>query len=164
MSSIQAFSLPADALLQRYVASGAYTDCFVVSVEGQISLAHFMAAFYTTPVFKVERFLLARLMNFPSTDKDAQLLAFGQITQFSAWHIESRLPNQVILAAGRTRSWLMVAPMPDTATTTLFFGSAVVQRKRGGLGWLFNTLLGFHKLYSRVLLASAVSRLAYRNA
>ena len=56
----------------------------------------------------------------------------------------------------------MVAPQsPHSAeVTTLFFGSAVLPRRRGGLGWQFSALLAFHKLYSRVLLGSAARRLA----
>jgi len=63
----------------------------------------------------------------------------------------------------RTRSWLMVEP--GAASTRLYFGSGIVPRvdrrtgeKRMGPG--FRALLGFHKLYSRALLATACARLA----
>jgi hypothetical protein len=50
----------------------------------------------------------------------------------------------------------------------LYFGSAVVplRRKSGepALGFTFSALLGFHKLYSRVLLSTARSRLAARHS
>jgi len=158
MPSIRAASLPGEALLASYSASGAYTDCYVVSVPGQASLAQFMAAFYTTRIFKLERWLLERFLRLPSSDKEAQLLAQGQVERFAAWHVEARASNQALLAAGRTRSWLMVAPAGSGSDTTLFFGSAVVQRKGGGLGWQFSALLGFHKLYSRMLLGAAARR------
>jgi hypothetical protein len=62
----------------------------------------------------------------------------------------------------RTRSWLMVEPLE--AGTRLYFGSVVVPvRDASGrleLGSPYSALLGFHKLYSRILLASARSRLA----
>ena len=161
MLTAQAISLPTDAHLQSYVTSGAYTDCYVVTLPRQASLAEFMSAFYTTPIFKLERWLLARFLHFPSTDREAQLLGQGELNRFSAWHVESRLSSQVVLAAGRTRSWLMAAHSPaNSGATALYFGSAVVQRRRGGLGWQFNALLGFHKLYSRALLSSAAKRLA----
>lgn len=160
MPKVQTAELPAGALIEPYSASGAYTDCYMSSVASQASLAEFMVAFYTTPIFKLERWLLARVLRFPSTDQEAQLLAQGHVNRFSAWHVESRQPDQVILAAGRTRSWLMVSQGPaGCGATTLFFGSAVVPRKNGGLGWQFDTSLLFHKLYSRVLLASAARRL-----
>ena len=158
MSSVQVAALPVGALLERYSATGAYTDCYEVAVPGHASLAEFMAAFYTTPVFKVERWLLAHLARYPSTDEQALSLAKGQLTHFAAWQVEARESGQAILAAGRTRSWLMVRPAKGGATS-LFFGSAVVPRRRGGLGWSFGVLLGFHRLYSRVLLASAARRL-----
>ena len=160
MLSVHVSSLPPDALLQSYVASGAYTDCYVVAFPGQVSLAEFIAAFYTSRVFRLERWLLARFLHFPSTDDQAQLLGQGKLTRFAAWHVESKQSNQVIMAAGRTRSWLMASALPASSqATALYFGSAVVHRKRGGLGWQFNVLLGFHKVYSRALLASAAKRL-----
>ena len=161
MSSVQTSRLPAGAFLAHYSASGAYTDCYTATVEGRVSLGEFMAAFYTTPVFKLERWLLARLLRLPSTDREAMSLAQGELTRFSAWSVESRDADQALLAAGRTRSWFMVPPPPAASgATVLFFGSAIVPRERGGLGWPFNALLAFHKLYSRILLASAIRRLA----
>jgi hypothetical protein len=165
MPSVQITPLPPGALLERYSTSGAYTDCYVATVPGITSLAEFMAAFYTTPVFKLERWLLARFLRYPSSDHEAEQLAQGTVAQFSAWHVESRESDQAILAAGRTRSWLMATQQSaGSGTTNLFFGSAVVQRRRGGLGWQFGALLGFHKLYSRILLASAVHRLVQAKA
>jgi hypothetical protein len=161
MSSIQVAPLPAGAFLERYRAAGDYTDCYTVAFSGSASLSEYMAAFYTTPVFKLERRLLSIFLRFPSTDQEAKLLAQGEVNSFSAWRVESREARQAILAAGRTRSWLMVSPhAAGSQTTNLFFGSAVLQRRRGGLGWAFSALLGFHKLYSRILLASAVRRLS----
>jgi len=162
MSTVEVASLPSGALLEAYTRTDAYTDCYSVKLPRAASLAEFIAAFYTTPVFKLERWLLGQFAGFPSTDAEAQLLAQGQVSRFAAWEVEAREPNQAVLAAGRTRSWLMVVPRDEgpEARTTLFFGSAVVPRKRGGLGWQFSALLGFHKLYSRILLDAAVRRLA----
>lgn len=160
MKNVYTSKLPAGALLAKYAASGAYTDCYAATLPSQASLADFMAAFYTTPIFKLERWLLARVLRLPSTDQEAQLLSQDKISRFSAWSVEARQPDQIILAAGRTRSWLMVSGVPGSAgATTLFFGSAVVPLRNGGLGWPFDVLLLFHKLYSRLLLASAVWRL-----
>lgn len=161
MSSVQVTQLPAGALLERYSASGDYTDCYVANVPGSASLAEFMSAFYKMPIFKLERWLLARFLSYPSTDHEVHLLAQGELTRFAAWNVESCESNQTILAAGRTRSWLMASQVPArSGTTALYFGSAVVQRRRGGLGWQFSALLDFHKLYSRILLASAIRALA----
>lgn len=162
MATLRTATLPVGALLQAYAGSGGYTDCYAVDVARATSLAEFMAAFYATPVFKLERWMLALALRRPSTDSDVLALAHGRSNSFAAWHVEGRDATQALLAAGRTRSWLMVAPHAgaSAAGTTLYFGSAVVPRKQGGMGWAFTALLGFHKLYSRVLLRSAVRRLA----
>jgi hypothetical protein len=156
MLSVRSAPLPPDALLASYSSSGAYTDCYSVQLDRPASLGDFMAAFYTTGIFKLERWLLTS--RFPSSDKEAESLARGEVTRFCAWHVEDRRADQAVLAAGRTRSWLMVAPSGES--TTLFFGSAIVPRRRGGLGWQFTILMGFHKLYSRILLRAAARRLA----
>ena len=154
-------------MLQRYAAAGAYTDCYAIDVPGQISHAEFVEAFYTTTVFKLERLILRYLASRPSTDAQASELARGELSSFAAWSAEARSPNQLLLCdfTGRTRSWLMVAtPSDATRGTRLFFGSAVVPvRSKTGqprLGAAFTSLLGFHKLYSRVLLWAAASHLS----
>jgi hypothetical protein len=159
MTEVQIAPLPAGALLEAYARAGTYTDCFCVRVERQVTLADFMSAFYTTPVFKLERWLLAR-GGMPSSDAEAVALAEGRLDRFAAWTVEAREPMQAVLAAGRTRSWLTARPDSDAPTRTLlYFGSAVVPRRRGGMGWPFRALLGFHKLYSRILLGAAARRL-----
>lgn len=148
--------LPQDALLQRYRAHGAYTDCFAIDVPGQVGHDAFVEAFYTTAVFKLERLLLALFAARPSRDTEARELASGQRQQFAAWSVEGRAPGQLLMCdyAGSTRSWLMAAPAGQG--TRLYFGSAVVRSRQGGV---FRALLGFHKLYSRILLRAAASRL-----
>ena len=164
--------LPPKALLQVCRAEGAYTDCYACEVSGQVSHAAFVEAFYTTPLFKLERTLLRWLARRPATDADARLLAEGIAEHFSAWRVAARAPDQLLLAdfTGRTQSWLMVEPaevVGGQAGTRLYFGSAVVPlRPRSGdpgkgsgrMGFGFHALLGFHRLYSRWLLSAARSR------
>lgn len=164
MARITACELPEDALLARYRANGAYTDCYSTSVPNRVAHARYVEAFYTTPLFKVERLLLKWFAGRPSTDAEAQRLAAGEIATFAAWSVEARQDDQLLLCdvTGRTRSWLMSTPDPTapTPTTTLYFGSAVVpQKPHGPMGAGFRALLGFHHLYSRALLRSAVMRL-----
>jgi len=167
MTSIQACELPDDALLRRYLSGGAYTDCYVTEVARVISHSEYVEAFYTTAVFKLERLLLSWFVARPSTDGQAKELALGKRTSFAAWSVEAREPDQLLLSdfQGRTRSWLMCVPASNNQATRLFFGSAVVpvvDRRMGEarMGSAFRALLGFHKLYSRVLLRAAVTRLA----
>lgn len=164
MLNVRTAKLPSGALLERYAGSGAYTDCFMITHDDNASLSEFISAFYSTPIFKLERWILARMLGLASTDQEAQLLAHGTLDRFSAWSVEARQPDQVLLASGRTRSWLMVSAQPSSRGTTLFFGSAIVPRDRAGLGWTFTSLLSFHQLYSRVLLASAAMRMRKRRA
>lgn len=163
---IKACPIPEGALLNTYLKTGTYIDCYVTSVAESESFARYVAAFYTTRVFKMERFILKFAISKPSTDEQATQLGDGSIDSFAAWKVEARNENQLLLCdiQGRTRSWLMVVPEQNSAGTRLYFGSAVVPIKhpRTGkftLGVGFKALLGFHRLYSKVLLAAAKSQL-----
>jgi hypothetical protein len=166
MASVQRCELHEDALLYRYLREGGYTDCYVSDVAQSVDHADYVEAFYTSWVFKLERVVLAWLVERPSTDAQARALARAERTSFAAWSVEAREENQLLMCdfQGRTRSWLMSVPAENGASTRLFFGSAVVpvvDRRSGQrkMGLTFRALLGFHKVYSRVLLAAAVNRL-----
>lgn len=167
-SAITKCELPKDALLRRYQGGRAYADCYVTEIARPVTHAEYVAAFYTTPLFKLERLILAWLVDRPSTDAQAAALAAGALDAFAAWTVEARADDQLLLSdfRGRTRSWLKVDAIQfgGAPGTRLYFGSAVVpvtDRKSGqetpGIG--FRVLLGFHKLYSRALLLAARSRL-----
>jgi hypothetical protein len=126
-----------------------------------------VAAFYTTWLFRLERWILRLAVARPSTDEEAHQLARGEREAFAAWSVEARAPGQLLMCdfTGRTRSWLMVAPIAGTTGTRLCFGSVVVpvrDPKTGemGLGPVHGPLIGFHQLYSRLLLGAAARRLA----
>ena len=164
MQSITASSLPKHSLLARYSGDQGYTDCLVTDVAGSVSHAQYVEAFYTGTVFKIERLLLAWLASRPSTDAQAKALAMGTLDTFSAWRVEERTADQLLMRdfSRRTRSWFMTMPLDHG--TRLYFGSAVVplagKSGRPRMGFGFTALLGFHKLYSPVLLGSARARLA----
>lgn len=162
MNKVRQTTLPSDSLLASFAASDAYTDCYSVELPGQVSLADFLLAFYSTPIFKLERWILARALGAESSEDDVRRLASGESTRFAAWRVDMRRDDQIVLASGRTRSWLMVVPQSATAgkSTELYFGSAVLPLQRGGLGWQFRALLGFHRLYSRLLLGLATRPLS----
>ncbi|MDY6948571.1 MAG: hypothetical protein SXG53_22950 [Pseudomonadota bacterium] len=164
-TSIRTAELPSSALLRKYRHAGAYTDCYYVEVPGSSSLPRYVEAFYTTTVFKLERWLLTRFVAKPSSDLDARRVAHAEADSFAAWSVEERAPDQLLMCdfVERTRSWFMVEPMQG-GSTRLYFGTAVVPvRNRSGelaLGAAYVSLMGFHKLYSRILLRAARSRLA----
>jgi len=166
--SVRPCEIPQASLLRKYQGPEGYADCYVVEVAGSVSHAAYVEAFYTTTLFKVERTLLGWFASRPSTDFQARQLADGSSDAFAAWRVEGRAPDQLLLAdvSGQTRSWLMVVPIEGAAAarTRLHFGSAVVagvdSTGKRTMGPVFRALLGFHKLYSRMLLASARSRVA----
>jgi len=169
MSAIQPGELPQEALLNKYKQEGAYTDCYFMDVHHPISHAEYVEAFYTTAVFKVERLILSFIASKPSSDLQAKQLASGEVTNFSAWNVEGRTANQLLLCdfLGRTRSWLMsvITEGNSSTTTRLYFGSAVVPKKnsasgRVSFGFAFHALNGFHHLYTRTLMRSALSQLS----
>lgn len=167
MSAVHAHDLPADALLAALRAEGAYTDCYAIEVPGVVTLSEFVTAFYTTPLFKAERWILAVTMRRPSTDAEAASVARGERANFAAWSIGGRTNDQLLMRdfAGRTCSWFKVEPLGPTAGagTRLLFGSAVIPQhdSRTGaprMGAAFSLLLPFHRLYSVLLLAAARRR------
>jgi hypothetical protein len=148
---IEKSALPAASLLQKYVQSGAYTDCYSTKISTEVSLSDFVTAFYTTWLFKLERFILRVLVSKPSTDEEVSLLVSGNSDKFAAWYVEDRAEGQLLMCDFRdqTRSWFMVAP------GRIYFGSAVIPAQKSS----YRLLLSFHRLYSRALLAAAKSRL-----
>lgn len=161
--SIRTCPLPQGSLLSRY-AAGAYTDCYATELPTSVTQAEFVQAFCTGAAFRIERLLIRLFLGRPSTDAQVRRLAAGEADEFAAWRVEGRTADELLLCdiAGRTRSWLMAAP--HGTGTRLHFGSAVVptrDRATGAarMGFVFRALLGFHQLYSRVLLGAARRRL-----
>lgn len=170
MTSIHACELPDVALLRKYAGARTHTDCYATDIARAVSQSDYVEAFYTTRVFKLERWLLRWLASRPSTDAEAKQLASGKRSAFAAWTVEEQTAHQLLMCdiTGRTRSWLMVASVDNgqhPSGTRLYFGSAVVAvtDERSGkstLGFTYRALLGFHKLYSRILLHAASARVA----
>ncbi len=165
MATVRKLELPEHALLQRYHLSGAYTDCYCIDSNKQVSQRDYVIAFYTTWLFRIERIILKWLASKPSSDDDARGLADSEQEAFAAWTTEARSENQLLMCdfRSRTRSWFMTEPVGDG--TRLYFGSAVVPTAMSSanepeLEKGFSLLLGFHKLYSRALLSAARSRLS----
>lgn len=148
MTLIMERDLPETALLQRYATDPAcYTDCLARDEKGQIDLPTYVTAFYSTWLFKLERGLLG-LLGKSATDAQARDMAEGHTSTFSAWTVEARNGQQLLMCdmGGATRSWFMVAPEGDK--TRLYFGSAVTKKD----SWVVKLLMPFHNMYARALL------------
>lgn len=162
-ASVVAAPLPETALLRRFAESGEYTDCFSTQVPALVSLPEFVAAFYTTRLFRAERFVLRWLASLPSSDGEALQLANGDRDAFAAWTVEDRSDDQLLLIDVRrqTGSWFL-CEVVETGSQ-LYFGSVVFKRRKTAAGselhWSYRSLLGAHRLYSRALLSAARSRL-----
>ncbi len=115
MFSIAKCPAPANTMLDKYSKNGAYTDCYSTEISMRILFPEFIFAFYTTPLFKLERFILKWTVSKPSTDIQARQLADGVSMEFAAWHVEARSENEILMCdfLRRTRSWLMVVPVDD---------------------------------------------------
>jgi hypothetical protein len=170
MFSITHEPVPDDALLRTFRGGthperwGGYADCYAVGVDRSVSLAEFVFAFYTAPLFRIERGLLQLLINAPSSRSDARAVADGTADKFAAWYVGQRTATQLLMCDRyeRTRSWFRVVPRGGGGTD-LQFGSAVAARR--GLSEIpqrpaaFKVLLSFHVLYSQALLRAAKANL-----
>lgn len=155
----RAVEVPRDALLHTYVAQdGTYTDCFEVMHPLKADLPEFIAAFYTTWLFRLERAVLTLTLR--RRIRDSDVAALGQGAEgFAAWTVEARADGQILLCdlSGATRSWLAVAPK-DGGVTRLLFGSAVVAQGGDLPAWVRATV-PLHRFYSRALLRLAERKL-----
>jgi hypothetical protein len=167
MFSIARETLPEDALLKTHRGGvhperwGRYGDCFSVTVDRAASLADFVFAFYTSPLFRIERLMLRALVRAPSSDSDVRRLADGSAATFAAWYVGERTATQLLMCDRyeRTRSWFRVVPL-DGGRTLLQFGSAVAAARDARAGAAapsggFRLLLRFHVAYSQALLHAA---------
>jgi hypothetical protein len=170
LAAISRESVPEDALLRTFRGGahperwGRYADCFAVGVDRNVTLTQFVFAFYTSPLFGIERALLRLLINAPSSRADARAIADGTSDKFAAWYVGQRTATQLLMCDRyeRTRSWFRVEP--ESGGTRLLFGSALAAkrgeridapRRRAG----FSVLLWFHVLYSQALLRAAKANL-----
>lgn len=154
MARIESTSLPADSLLAQHRGADCYRDAFRTEVTHPVSLTAFIAAFYASPAFSPERKLLY-LIGKGASRAEIAALAEGRSESFAAWSVEARSETAILLRdfQNRTCSWLMAEPKGES--TVLWFGSGVRHPK----GLAFRALVGFHRWYSRVLLAGAVRSL-----
>jgi hypothetical protein len=163
MFSITRDTLPEDSLLRTYRGAihperwGKHGDCFSVGVDGAVSLPDFVIAFYTSPLFRIERLILGVLAGAPSKDSDAHALMSGSGTTFAIWYTGKRTATQLLMCDRyeRTRSWFRVVTL-NGDRTLLQFGSAVAaapdQVSSGAPSATFRLLLPFHVWYSQALL------------
>ena len=112
MRPIRQVTLPADSLLKAFRGGGHpelwqdHGDCFTVLVDVAVTSPEFVAAFYTSPLFKLERLALRFLAGAPSSDAEVAALASGSRDTFAVWIVGERPATQLLVCDryGRTRS------------------------------------------------------------
>jgi hypothetical protein len=142
-----------------------YHDCFRICVRGRVPLQQFVVAFYTSWLFRFERAVPRILLAIPSSDADVYALAQGTHDTFAAWYVGGAHTDRATHVRSLRAHALMFLVGPDgDGGTELCFGSAVVgQRRANGsfvMSPLSRALLGFHELYSQLLLQAAARSLA----
>ncbi|WP_421849510.1 hypothetical protein [Oricola sp.] len=164
MSIIQVAPLPVGSFLGPYAQDAAnYVDCYRTTVPGHIDLARFVATFFDSWIFRLERRLLAAFGQTGTSQGDVQALADGRSGGFAGWRVERRSDTQLLMSVRHDtiRTWLCIEPHPgDASRTDLYFGSAVVAVAAGPHGTkrrrrLATLLIPVHRLYSRILLRAA---------
>jgi len=153
----RACDVPRDGLLAPYARDAeTYTDCFEAMSVHEVDLAAFIRAFYTTGLFRMERAVLSVFLRRWISDAQVADLAQGAAS-FAVWTVEGRGAREIVLsdARGLTRSYLAVSPKAG-GVTRLVFGSAVVGPQGRGM----RALMPLHRLYSKLLLRTAVWRIA----
>lgn len=165
---VQPIPVPGDSLLAALQAERAgFADAYALRLPRRVGLADFLEAFYTSALFRKERWLLAR-WGYPSLDTQARALAQGEATRFSAWNLHARRDGELLMldAHESTGSWFRAQALGDGGTQ-LCFGSVVFARRfaadgRPRFGLLFHLLLPLHRLYSGALLRAAARGLGRR--
>ncbi|MGB0960250.1 MAG: hypothetical protein ACPGVK_08370, partial [Halocynthiibacter sp.] len=103
------------------------------------------------------------------SDRDLLHLASGDGDQFAMWRVEARTDCQILMRVGESpiRTWLMLdeqTAREEEGRLRLYFGSSVLPKGHDGegrpkVGAIYDVFSGFHKLYSKVLLWSAMHKL-----
>lgn len=157
---IAACDPPADSLIQPYRDADEYTDCFTCSVATAVTLPAYIKAFYGSRVFWTERQGLKLLLGKPGSREDIAALSEGSADTFSAWTVEAREADQILLKdfQGNTLSWLRVTPVEGGSA--LYLGTVIIKKavSKDGEKQLkpgFSALMGFHNAYSKALLKAA---------
>ncbi|KAK9711516.1 hypothetical protein K7432_007776 [Basidiobolus ranarum] len=188
-------SVPSWSLLQTLKSPSGdgdqiYRDCFSIRVpKSQLSLptspadqeallVKYVGAFYTSPVFKLERFLINLFSKSspetqPETDQDILSKEFqlGDTVASNSYTVTTRDPNQMELKFSLQKgvidgsSWLAIEePQAHEGAYTFWFGTAIypADKELPDFDSRFksnNMEVRFHKIYSRVLIDMAVKKL-----
>ena len=167
MLSIEKCEVIPNTLVASFLEKG-YADSYRTEVDGHISMEDYVYKFYTSPLFKLERFILTWTVRKPSSDMQAKEISEGNTNKFAAWTLEDRREHELLMRdmADRTRSWFMVNHLgtKENPKTQLYFGTGISpspkrKNEKSSFGLFFIAMLPFHKAYSVLLLYFAKRQL-----
>lgn len=161
MIQVRKTNIPETALVNRYLGKPkARVDSYKIDVAGRVTLEEFVGSFYRGRLFRMERKIIEAVVGRKSSDAQIDALLAGETEIFSAWSLEARSLNQLIMCdyQSRTCSWFMVETLPSG--TRLRFGSVIKPTGKSGQSersskLIVTLLLPLHGLYSRLLLSQA---------
>jgi len=165
---IEKVTVPDHCLMATYRDTpGCVADNFQATLSRPVTLDAYIAAFFDTPLFRLERLILRLFAGRATTRADVEALAAGRADNFAMWHVVERSATEIMLAVDRSRirTWLAIVPPEKPGEPTILrFGSAILPKSvsasgNGDVGFLFRALTGFHNLYSRLLLRAAIGAL-----
>lgn len=84
MPTVHPCEVPLHSFLSKHKDGPSYSDCYMTQIPGKVTQAAYIEAFYTSPLFKMERILLQYLASKPATDADAKALAGRTTTPYPA--------------------------------------------------------------------------------
>jgi len=161
MFRVRKSDIPDDALIGAYQNKPkTRIDCYRIFINEPVNLEEFIGRFYRGHLFRIERFLIGKIVGHPSSEAQLADLLSGTSTTFSAWTQSARNENQLIMCdyQDRTCSWFMIEP--QDSGTNLYFGTILkLTNYFNRLEWLskpiFTLCLPAHGIYSRLLLGAA---------
>ncbi|MTI09151.1 hypothetical protein [Curvivirga aplysinae] len=170
MTEVKETAIPLNSFMNFYHESpGHHADAFVGQIDGIVTLEDYILAFFDSPIFRIERSILSLFLLRRIKQSEIKELASGRSQQFALWKTKKRNEEELLLEVGdsQIRTWFHTE-QEQSNKTKLYFGSAIVpdttsKNAKEGIGFTFRFFMGFHKLYSRILLQSALKKLKRNN-
>lgn len=151
-SVVKQCTAPTGSLLAKHGAKGEYVDCFQVTLSTKsesTSVRSFLDSFYSCKAFYPESILLwsiSQLYQLPPLKSGG-----GQSYGYGFFRVLEETDKEVILDSGGVQTWMCVEK--SEATTEFKFGSILKKTN-----FLSRMLIAPHQWYSKLLLASAVTK------
>jgi hypothetical protein len=159
-----------------------HSDMFRIEITNEelasgVSLSDFHAAFLTSPIFQTELWMMSKCTTFDTattTREHLNQVATGDMSTFgpwTAWAVEGSRNGQVTSRSDPTSrcqimrcyikgkpfcdTWWSVEKQKDCRYPELVFGTSLSKNNNNNDSMLAIIMYPFHRLYSRLLIASA---------